>query len=427
MVYALADCNSFYASCERVFRPTLEGQPIIVLSNNDGCVIARSNEAKALGVEMGVPYFQIKDLVRQKGVHCFSSNYQLYGDMSARVMDVLAAHCHEVEVYSIDESFLKLNQHGQTETKLIDHSLFLKHTVMQHTGIPISVGLGPTKTLAKAANKLAKKQPDGSGVFSMLDPLTRAAWLPRLSVGDVWGIGPGYSRKLSAQGVSSAQDFCNMPIGWVQKNMGIVGVRTYRELKGEACFDLDEPPESRQNLMVTRSFEHEINKLDELLEVVSMYTHRAGEKLRSYNQRAVQISVYLRVNRHKHPTTAQLQHRSGFMVLPIATHSTGILTQHAREITRRIFEPGTSYKKAGIMLGGLQSFEAVQTNLFEDHHITDPKQVALMKAMDKMNQRYGKGSVFSAACGKPPQWHMRSDWRSPHYTTDWNELPVVKA
>jgi DNA polymerase V len=400
--YGLADCNAFYASCERVFRPALEGVPIVVLSNNDGCVVARSAEAKAAGIEMGAPFFKVRSLIKQHGVAVFSSNYQLYGDLSARVMGLLGEACHDLEVYSIDEAFMRFDHYGQTEAALLDHCRHVRSVVRRDTGIPISIGLAPTKTLAKVANRIAKKHFADDGVMSLLDEDARADWLQRFAIGDVWGIGPGYARRLATQGVHTAADMLRLPRGWVQKNLGVVGVRTYRELHGEVCLDLDLPPSSRDNIIVTRSFEHEKTQLDDLLEVVAMYTSRAAEKLRHFNQRAAQISVFLRVNRFKDPA-AKLHHCSGYAVLPYPTADSGTLIQHARAVTRQIFDPALSYKKAGVLLGGLQKGRAIQGHLFDNSLENDARHKELMAVMDQVNGRYGKGSLFHAACGRPPR------------------------
>lgn len=416
-VFALVDCNNFYASCERVFNPRLANQPIVVLSNNDGCVVARSNEAKALGIPMGEPLFKVRELVKSKNVQVFSSNYSLYGDMSRRVMEVLARHCADIEVYSIDEAFLELRFANQTAASLETWAEDLRARVFTWTGIPVSVGIAPTKTLAKLANHVAKKRTT-TGVYTLLpgDPL-----LGELEVGEVWGVGRRYQERLLAVNVRSAADLQAVDERWMRQEFGVVGLRLLKELKGEVCLGLEPPQRGRQHTMVSRSFATDIYELEELQKRLALYATRLGEKLRQYGQAAGVLTVYLWVNKYRNQ---RKDGRSCFVqsvTVPVATNNTNQLITCSRLLAARLFEKGTNYKKAGILASELVPQDLPQGNLFHDQ-ATQERNNKVMAAVDAVNRKMGRSTVFFAACGGRPSVPLRQDYKSPCFTTRWEDL-----
>jgi DNA polymerase V len=419
-VFALVDCNNFYASCERVFNPKLAGQPIVVLSNNDGCVVARSNEAKALGIGMGVPEFQIRPLLRAHHVQVFSSNYRLYGDMSQRVMETLEQFCPDLEVYSIDEAFLSLV--GFERRGLIEYGRQMRRTVKQWTGIPVSVGIAETKTLAKIANRIAKRAPDFGGVFDLLACSDRDALLSRVAVEDVWGIGRNHARALNQHGITTALQLRGVDDQWIRKRMGIVGLRLVMELRGVSCLDLDQCPSPKQSLTCSRAFGTLISTLTEMEEAVSVYTSRVAEKLRREQLAATALTVCLTTNEFKEGP----QYSNALtLTLPVVTDSTADLIRCALQGIRAIYRDGYRYKKAGVMLTGLLPASQTQADLFdaEDRR----KSTRLTTALDAVNNRWGAGTLQYASSGITKAWKTQFHRRSPAYTTDWNELPVVNA
>ncbi len=447
-MYALIDCNNFYASCERVFQPKLEGQPIVVLSNNDGCVVARSNEAKALGIGMGVPFFQIRDVIRQHNVHYFSSNYQLYGDMSARVMDVLASFCDDIEVYSIDEAFLKLNFYHQDPETLVAFCQNLRMLVRQFTGIPVSVGIAPTKTLAKLANHLAKKPPtpEGStqntlpithyslpitqyteGVFSLADPTQHEAILSKTPVEEVWGVGRAHGQRLQKYGIENVWQLRNAPESWIRKEMSVVGLRTVKELKGFPCYDIDPPETTRQNMVVSRAFPKDVSDAAQLDEAIANHATRLGEKLRHFKVKTKHLTVFLVRNRFKENNLDGRTYLSKSIELPMATADTSRLIQAATAVLAEWRNCGFHFKKAGIMATNLCNTEGVQTHLFMDTD-AEMRREKLMHVIDKINHKMGKSTVqFSTALSShKSEWVMKSEYRSPRFTTVWSEILVVK-
>ncbi|MCB0567468.1 MAG: Y-family DNA polymerase [Lewinellaceae bacterium] len=417
--YALVDCNNFYASCERAFQPRLLNRPVIVLSNNDGCIIARSNEAKALGIEMGVPYWEVRSLLAEHNVQVFSSNYALYGDMSARVMDTLQQHCIEVEVYSIDEAFLQLSYCKQG---LQQYGEQLRQVVHQNTGIPVSVGIARTKTLAKLANHIAKQQTPG-GVY-LLHPADPR--LSSLSISKVWGIGKAYEQKLGEIGIQTVAGLQQAEESWMRQTFGVVGLRLLKELKGEACYALEPPATGRAHTMVSRSFRRDIYQLEELKEAISVYASRLGEKLRRYRQAANQLTIFLWANPHKNRRADGRCYFAMNLELPLATSNTNTLIQWAAAAVERLYEEGTNYKKAGILAGGLQPGAVLQTNLFvgEQQQLRYAKAI---EAMDRVNRQYGRHTVYFASCGNGSNtWSRKEQWRSPRFTTRWEEVLRVK-
>lgn len=417
-IFALVDCNNFYASCERVFNPKLNGQPLVVLSNNDGCVVARSNEAKALGIGMGVPEFQVRLLLREHHVHVFSSNYTLYGDMSQRVMETLEQFCPDLEVYSIDEAFLSLV--GFERRDLTEHGRQIRRTVKQWTGIPVSVGIAETKTLAKIANRVAKRTPDTGGVFDLLACPDRDALLGRIVVEDVWGIGRNHAHMLKQHGITTAFQLRGVDDQWIRKHMGVVGLRLVMELRGVSCMDLEQCPAPKQSLTCSRAFGTLINTLEDMEEAVSVYTSRVAEKLRHEQLAATVLTVCLTTNKFREGP----QYSNALTLkLPVVTDNTADLIGCALQGIRTIYRDGYFYKKAGVMLTGLVPVSQTQADLFDSQD--RKKSNRLMSALDSINDRWGAGTLQYASSGITKAWKTQFHRRSPAYTTDWDALPVV--
>lgn len=415
--FALVDCNNFYASCERVFQPRYAHDPIIVLSNNDGCVVARSEEAKALGIPMGAPLFQVRELVRTAGVRVFSSNYTLYGDLSRRVMEILGAHCAEIEVYSIDEAFLRLDFRGQSPESLLHFARRLRWDVLRSTGIPVSIGIAPSKTLAKLANHIAKRRTD-EGVYFLLpqDPI-----LSELPVAEVWGVGRAYERRLAERRITTVAQLQESYPGWIRQEFGVVGLRLLRELQGYPCLALEPPVTSRKHTMVSRSFARDVSDREDLRERLAVYATRLGEKLRRYGQATTVLTIYLWTNRFRN---ARADGRTCFartLELPRATNHTATLIAWASAALEVLHEPGTNYKKAGILAADLVPADQIQENLFIDPAYAERAQI-LSELCDRLNRRLGYAALFFATCGRRPEWRMRQEHRSGRYTTRWGEL-----
>ncbi|MDP2003891.1 MAG: Y-family DNA polymerase [Desulfurivibrionaceae bacterium] len=417
-LFALLDCNNFYASCERVFNPELEGKPVVVLSNNDGCIIARSNEAKTLGIKMGEPYFRCKPLIERHRVRVFSSNYALYGDMSQRVMNVLGSLEPEVEVYSIDEAFFRLPV--STEETLRITGKNIRNTVKQHTGIPVSIGYGPTKTLAKIANRIAKKDPEHGGVFTILPESDIDDILKNIEVGDVWGIGGRSTQKLAGQGVRTAYDLTRANEAWVKKNLSITGVRTMYELRGISCFPLEENPPPKHSIACSRSFGIPVSTIKEMREAAVSYISRAAEKLREQQLKAGCLTLYLTTNRFRIGQPQYVNSRT--ITLPCATADTAELIEYAVRCLKELFRPGYEYQKVGVILADLIPEHIHQGNLFIVPH---KHRDNLLQALDRINDRWGRDTLQYASAGLTKPWHHKQTMKSPSYTTNWKELPVV--
>jgi len=414
--FALLDCNNFYASCERVFDPALIGQPVVILSNNDGCVIARSEESKKLGIAMGAPAFRHRELFRRHKVRVLSSNFALYGDMSARVMNVIAPLVPAMEIYSIDEAFLRIGP-DQGE----DFARFLRRTVRQWTGIPVSIGIGPTKTLAKIANRVAKKQPQHNGFFEISAAAQEI--LSGLDCADIWGIGRRTAEKLALAGIRSARDLQQADIVWVRRKLGVVGERIVRELNGFSCLALEEIPPSKQSIATARSFGHRIESLDELEEALATYTARVAEKLRAAKLFATHLQVFVETNTFN---SNQPQHHAAAQTnLPAPCNTTPRLIAPALELLRRIYRPGHFYKKTGVIVGGLVRETSVQSDLFAAPE--DPSRRALAAVVDRLNRKLGDRAIRYGSMGVTQGWSMRQERRSKKFTTRWSELIVAKA
>ena len=419
-MYGLADCNNFFVSCERVFAPRLEGRPVIVLSNNDGCVISRSNEAKAVGITMGQPLFQAAPLVRQHGVQVLSSNYALYGDMSHRVMSTLRSLVPGTEVYSIDEAFLDLS--GIPAGELAALGRRVAATVRRHTGIPVSIGISPTKTLAKVASKLCKKYPKLQSCCLMHRPEDVAKVLATFPAGDIWGIGRRHTRMLRAAGIVTAGQFAQAHEGWVRHRMGVTGLRTWKELRGEPCIGFEHAPPAKQQICTSRSFATELTELDDLRKSVGLFTALCAEKLRKQGSVCSEVNVFILTNRHRQDQPQQYVNSIRTVATP--TDSTLELTALAEGALRSLFTPGYGYKKAGVVLGGIGPRTAVQTSLFDP--ADRGRQARLMKALDEVNGRFGRHTLVTAVQGFDPVKANRNHV-SPGYTTDWDELFEIRV
>lgn len=415
-LFALVDCNNFYASCERVFNPRLNGQPVIVLSNNDGCVVARSNEAKQLGIGMGVPEFMVRDTIRTHRVHVFSSNYALYGDMSQRVMETLQQFCPDLEIYSIDEAFLSLS--GFRSKNLSEYAGTIRSTVKRWTGLPVSIGIAETKTLAKIAGDVAKKTP--GGVFDLLTYPNREALLSQTDVSDVWGIGKAHSQLLHQHGIKKALQLRCASDQFIRTHMGIVGLRLVMELRGVSCLELEQCPPPKKGITCARSFGKAITSLKEMEEAVSNYVTRAAEKLRAQKLAVATLSVFLHTNQFKE--VAQYGNLLT-LKLPVATDTTHELIMAALQGIRKIWREGYAYKKAGVMFLGLVPASQVQADLFDGKDRTRSKK--LMAALDSINERFGSGTLQYASSGIAKEWKATFNCRSPAFTTNWDELPVA--
>ena len=423
--FALVDCNNFYASCERVFNPKLQGRPVVVLSNNDGCIVARSGEAKALGIGMGKPFFQSRDIIKRHDVRVFSSNYALYGDMSERVMNTLAQFTPEMEIYSIDEAFLDLSGCDRLgkHDDLTEYARTIRATVTQWTGIPVSIGIARTKTLAKAANWLAKRSARAKGVFNLVDSPYMDKALERICIADVWGIGRRSVRKLKEKGVTNARELRDIDDRLIRKQRGIVGLRLVYELRGISCLSLETCPPPRKGIMSSRSFGRKVESLEELKEAATAYVTNAAVKLRKQNLAAQVLTVFLTTN----PYSKDDRQYSNSVVfhLPAAINNTAELIHYAVQGVERIFKEGFRYKKAGVMLDELISADQVQTTLF-DRSDTGRKN-KLMEVVDVVNSIMGSGTLKYAAQGATQPWSGRCKNRSPRYTTSWKELPTARA
>lgn len=423
-LFALVDVNNFYVSCERVFRPSLDGVPIVVLSNNDGCAVARSNEVKALGVKMGAPWFKLKDLAKQHGILAFSSNYTLYGDMSNRATEVLRQFSPDIEVYSIDESFLRVETVAKLHGGATNRGQAIRQRVKQWTGLPVCVGFGSTKTLAKFANHLAKKQSVFQSVcdLSALPETEVHDWMRKIAVSEVWGVGKRIAARLEPMGIATVYDLMCADTKALRNQFGVVLERTATELAGVSCLELDDLVENKQQIMSSRSFGQMVKTLNELTESVSWRAHVASEKLRAQQSVTGAVLVFVQTNRFK----ADDPQYNGSLVVPLENPSdnTCAITASALYGLKRIYRRGFDYKKAGVMLMQLTQKENYQSTLFDDG-AARVRSAKLMQAMDAINTTWGRNTLRVGSMGTTRRWAMRSENRSPRYTTAWEELPHV--
>lgn len=425
-VVALVDANNFYCSCERAFNAALQGKPVIVLSNNDGCVVARSNEVKVLGIKMGQPVFECQELIEQHHIQAFSSNYPLYADVSNRIMQVLKTFSPHTEVYSIDEAWLDLSHIPRAS--LSEYGREIRETVRRFTGIPVSLGIAATKTLSKVATEIVKKQPLYNGVLSLVDTSDEELdeLLENLSVEDVWGIGSRYSRLLQSRDIFTAKDLKYDNQRWIRKHLTVVGERTVLELRGVACIPLETQSKPKKGIMTAKSFGKSVELEEELLEAISTYTARAAEKLRKQESASTCISVFLRTNAFK--KDAPQYSNSLSRVMPFPTSFTPDFLTAAREMIHSIYRKEYAYKKAGVFISKIVPQEVLQADLFGDYSIErEYKKARLMCVVDFLNEWWGSNTIFFGAQGIDRVWKMRQERRSPRYTTRWGEIVVVRS
>lgn len=427
-MYAIVDCNNFYCSCERLFKPHLDHKPVVVLSNNDGCIVSRSDEVKALGVQMAVPYFMAKPVIEKHGIATFSSNYNLYGDLSWRVMETMRSMVggNNVEVYSVDEAFLNLHEFPETDFHKV--ALQIRQTVELWTGIKVSIGIAPTKVLCKVANRIAKKNKIATGCQVVLDsPEKIKTSLQNTPVDDVWGVGRQYAKKLvEMYGIFNAFELSTQSAEWAHKNMGgVVGVRLIRELNSQPSITMKDELTTKKMIATTRMFGNAVSSIADIKEAVATYTSKAAEKLRRQHSAANIISVFVVTKEENH----NLDFRHGgttslYTTLPFATSATNELIKPAIALVERLFEEGKQYKKAGVMLSGLVPDEEIQANLFVAD--TNKNKKILMEAIDNVNFAMRNDVLKFATSGTKRDWKMRMEMRSPKYTTRWDELFKVK-
>ena len=415
---ALIDCNSFYVSCERLFNPKIRKKPVVVLSNNDGCIVSRSNEAKALGIKMGEPYFKAKDIIVKNNVQVFSSNYSLYGDLSRRVMRTLKRFNSDIEIYSIDEAFIDLSNFPDNEIEKVAQEI--RSTVLQWTGIPTSIGVAKTKTLSKVANHIAKKKQSGITSFigvENIDPL-----LEKVDINDVWGVGRQLTKFYHKNGIYNAKQLKNKSNTWIKKSSNVLGSRTAMELRGISCIDLEKTKSKRKSCVVSRSFGQRVEKYQELKEAVASYCLNASEKIRSESLNAKSITVFIR--------TSPFQSRFGYysnsktIDFPIATSDSIEIVKTALTALESIFKNGYRYQKAGVLLSGL-SEDTKNKNLFSTEK--DEKIKCLMKSIDNTNYRYGRSSISLASAGVQKRWNLKREHSSKIDTSDFYCLPTIIA
>ena len=419
-MFALVDCNNFYVSCERVFNPKLNEKPVVVLSNNDGCAISRSNEAKTLGIPMGAPAFKYEKIFRENDVKVFSSNFPLYGDMSSRVMSILSKFTPSIEIYSIDEAFLKFE--GFENYDLESYCQEIKDMVLKWTGIPISIGVAPTKALTKVANRIAKKFPNQTkGVYLISSEEKRIKALKWLNISQVWGIGFRHAKRLRNIKINTAYNFTNLEDGWVRRNMSVVGLRLKKELEGESVLDLEEVRNLKKAIATTRSFEGTITNYEKIKERISTFAICCAEKLRSQNSNCNSIYVFVRSNKFQ---KNKPQYRNGIlMTIPFSTNSNMIISKYAIEGLKKIFKKGIYYKKAGTIVMGLESSNNHQLNLFENE---DKKHKYLMKTIDFIQKKEGQSKIKLASQDLKKRWKMKQEKLSPNYTCKIQDIITVK-
>jgi DNA polymerase V len=423
-MYALVDCNNFYASCERVFQPKFNGKPVAILSNNDGCVISRSNEAKAVGVPMGAPAFQIKELVKEKNVTLFSSNYPLYGDLSNRVMSILGQFTPNLEIYSIDEAFLNFD--GMNVSDYHDYGLQMKNRVQKWVGIPVCIGFAETKALSKVANKIAKKFQDRTkGVYIIDSEEKRIKALKWTQIEDVWGIGYRTLKKVKLRNINTALDFVQpQHEAWIKKEMGVVGLRLKYELEGKSVMDLEPIVEQKKSISTTRSFPKQIADFDLLRERVTTFAAVCAEKLRKQHSCCHTIIVMLVVD--KHSVTTSKYYFNMAMTLPYASNSTLTITNAAVDMLKKLHKgnEGIKFKKAGVIVTELIDENQKQFQLFEEEN---PKHLALMKVMDRLNHKIGDSKIKLASQNLSLTWNMNQNHLSPKYTTNFKDILEIQC
>ncbi len=417
---ALVDCNNFYVSCERLFQPSLINKPVVVLSNNDGCVIARSEEAKALGIEMGTPAFMVEDFLSEHQVQVFSSNYDLYGDLSDRVMLTLRDFAEVIEVYSIDEMFLDLSHFRLHD--LNEYARTIRHTVKNNIGIPVSIGIAPSKTLAKMANRYAKKTKKHTGLHCLNSTESISEVLKYTEVRDIWGIGSQYAHLLTKNGFKTAYDLSQAPEEWVRKNLSVVGQRMYNELHGIPCISMEEHPPKKKMVCVARGFGQMLHKRQEILEALANYTSMVAAKLRSEKLAATKLEIFIQTNIHRKQDAQYF--RSLTVELPVASNSTPELIKYASQAFDILYREGYNYKKTGCTAMELVPEAQLQYGMFDrENRYRNNK---LMRTLDIINRQMGQGTIKFAIQGRQTKWKLRQLKHSPHYTTRINDVLVVR-
>ncbi len=418
-LFALVDCNNFFVSCERVFNPKLENKPVVVLSNNDGCIISRSNETKALGIKMGTPFFKVKDFLNQNDVTAFSSNYSLYGDMSQRVMSILSKFTPNIEIYSIDEAFLDFS--GFNYKNIQKYAQKIKQIVYQWTGIPVSVGVGKTKTLAKIATHIAKKNKQFNGVYVINDDEEFNNFLNNISVEEVWGVGRQFKKKLLANNINNVFQMQNANQQWIKKNFGVVGLRTVKELQGVSCISIESVARNKKGITSSRSFGKSVSDYDELRQAISAYITTAAKKLRDQKSLANVLIIYILTNRFD---KKRFYYNHKVIKLPVPTNSTFVFISYANKVLKNIYVKGLKYKKAGVMLSDIIPENNTQLSLFDNNNVV--KSNILMTTIDDINDKIGKGTIKSAGEGFKKRWKMKSEMRSREFTTCWKDILEAK-
>lgn len=420
-VYALVDCNQFYVSCERVFQPKLEGRPVGVLSNNDGCLVALSPEMKALGIQRGTPAFKLADWLEQGKITLFSSNYTLYGDMSSRVMRILSQFTSDIEIYSIDEAFLSFK--GMENMDLTSYAIHIRETVMKWTGIPVSIGIATTKTLAKIANRVAKKYNGYHGVFNMIDHPNMDKILSSIDVEDIWGVGRQYAKKMNKMGFIKARDLLTQEESWIKEHFTVVGLRTVLELKGFPCIELEQVQNHRKQIVSSRSFGRPVESLEELEEAMSSFCSSAVQRLRKQHCVAKQLCVYICTN----PFRNDPQY-ANFLYQRLNDYSayTPDFISLGKVLLKKIYKSSYYYKKCGVMISEIIAEKDLQPTFFNKPY-PERKDKLIMDCMDKINEKHGRYKITFASNGIKKKWSMRREILSPQYTTCWAELLKVKA
>ena len=419
-MFALVDCNNFYASCERAFNPYWNGRPVVVLSNNDGCVIARSNEAKKIGIKMGVPAYQIRTEIEQYNIGVFSSNYSLYGDMSNRVMSMLSSYSPNVEIYSIDECFLDFSGFGLYDLKTYGEGIV--QSVTKGTGIPVSMGIALTKTLAKVANKFAKKHKGYKGVCIIDTEEKRIEALKRTEISDVWGIGHRHAKRLEQYGVYSAYDFAQMPKAWVRQQMTVVGERTWKELNGEPCIDMEQIAPAKKQICTSRAFGQTIADIEGLKEAVSSFASICAGKLRKQKSCAQSLMVFIHTNNFREDLPQYF--KNCVIKLPVPTNSTPEIVHYAIAALLNIYRKGYYFKKAGVILMDIVPDNAIQQNIFDV--VDREKHKKLMEVVDRLNNGFSRNNLFLAVQDGRRKWKLKQELLSPCYTTKLNDIIKIK-
>lgn len=423
-LFALIDCNNFFVSCEKVFRPDLEGKPVVVLSSNDGCAVARSNEAKALGIPMGAPAFKYRELFKRHGVVQFSANFELYGDISRRITELLTTITPRIEVYSVDESFLDLS-----ELAIPDYTAWAREVqrqIYKWIGIPVSIGIAPTKTLAKLGSDKAKKDPELNGVLSLLDlsPKQRRTYLEHTRIEDIWGIGWRLAPRLRGQGIATAEQLRRLPPRRAQQLMGILGRQLITELSGVSCKPLEQEGRAHKSISRTRTFGHDTSDPHAIEAALCSFTSQATYRLRTSEQLTRRVSIFLTTSKHK-PGYRRWAREA---IFPVPTADAGLIAQTVNDLFGSVYNPSVQYHRAGVLLYDFVPAGQLQTDLFGQVDVAyHTKAAKRMRAVDELNLRYGKRTVRLAAEGLGSVWEPKHDLRSPRYATRWGELPKVRV